>query len=165
MADIANIESKLTDVEIGFNQPVSEQLNTRVGGNINNLIDENNAQDATITALDTRVGTLETNINGGVFIKTPMTLAGPNPTSGFNYTVPAGKYFIGSVRIDSSGGGSFSLTVGNLVGSTFDPIITDGAPMVYSTIQFMALPSELINISIGPHFASSATMIGLLYNV
>lgn len=51
MANIAGATSKLTDVEIAADQPVTEALFTKIGANINQNIDDIDTAQADITAI------------------------------------------------------------------------------------------------------------------
>jgi len=111
MADISNIESKINDIEVGFNKPVSEQLMNRVGGDINNLIDENNAQDARMTAIESTA------------FNQLFSVALDTTGEKIIYTVPAGKFFSGGAIVESMSGAGAGLTGVRLdvINFTIDP--------------------------------------------
>jgi len=165
MADISNIEDKITDVEVGFNQPVSEQLNTRYGGNINNLIDENNTQQTSIDA-NTAAIALTTIVN--------VAWSGVNTGTFTHYTVPAGKIFLGGITVDTSVGVFPSDIVfeysggGPAVGEREILVAPAGQVELgvdYSSHQVVLLPGGTLTTTYSGNATYSGRIYGFLINV
>lgn len=93
VADIVSAESKMNDVEIASEAPISEALENKFGANVNNLIDEKDTQEARLDALDLLKTVAVNTTGGGGFPLATRTLA---------FTVAAGTTFIGRASIETT---------------------------------------------------------------
>ncbi len=70
MADLPSVESKLNDLEVAQNKPVTEALLTKIGSNINALIDADVVHDSDIADLESDLTTLTTRVNSAKNVTT-----------------------------------------------------------------------------------------------